>query len=118
MILGLLPLLSLLFITILVVDLRPEWEWRKGFLRASILTGVYAIMTLELLSLFESVNRITLIVVWALPVILVITILIKKHSSLAIIKLPHRVFLSSVESYTPRVVYSFDYRIRCTYRQN
>ena len=88
MILGLLPIFSLLSVTLLLTNLRPEWQWRRSFLRATIITGVYAILTLEVLSPFRLAHRLGLVSIWLLPIVISYVCLRKKHSSGQAIILP------------------------------
>jgi hypothetical protein len=81
MILGLLPLFSLLAVTLLLTNLHPEWQWRRSFLRATILTGVYAILTIEILSLIRLVHRLGLVLIWLLPIVISYVVLRKKLNS-------------------------------------
>ncbi|MGD8634680.1 MAG: glycosyltransferase family 39 protein [Anaerolineales bacterium] len=68
MIYNLLPLVSFAALCLLIANLRPRWGWRRVFLRSTLVVGVYAIVILELLSIFQRVGRATLIAAWLLPI--------------------------------------------------
>jgi hypothetical protein len=65
--LVILPLLAYLFGFLAVRTFSPLEDWRKGFLRAGILWGVYAVLGTELLSLFQGITTQNLSILWILP---------------------------------------------------
>lgn len=68
MIYSLLPVASFAALCILAANLRPSWGWRRVYLHSTIVLGVYAIASLEILSLFRWMNRGALITTWLLPI--------------------------------------------------
>jgi len=88
MILGFLPLLLLIAVTILIANVRSKWQWRTALLRAAILTGVYAIISLELLSLWEGATRLGVVLVWMTPLLVIIIFLAKQATTGEKIVLP------------------------------
>ena len=70
--LPLLPLLALGGITLIVANQRQEISWRQAFLRATILTNVFLVITTEILSLIRGITRIGIALTWLLPLILII----------------------------------------------
>jgi 4-amino-4-deoxy-L-arabinose transferase-like glycosyltransferase len=76
MLLGLLPFFSYISIVLITVSLRPSWGWIRSATRAGIAVGGYGIVTLEILSLLSAINRISLVLIWLLPTLLLIWALI------------------------------------------
>ena len=61
------PLLALLAITVTLANSRRSWGWRKSFLRAVVLCGVYMIFINETLGLIDGTTVIGLAVAWSIP---------------------------------------------------
>jgi len=64
-----LPVLFLGELTLVLTSLRPSWGWRRSFLRAALVTGSYAILASEALSLVGGVILPVLAAVWAVPLL-------------------------------------------------
>ena len=65
--LAILPFLTFIVVFSLVHSLSERTSIRQSFLRASVLWGVYAILSVELLSLGRMVTKIGLSIAWLLP---------------------------------------------------
>lgn len=52
---------------LLLGNLYPAWGWRRAFLRAAVLWGIWLVLVTELLSPFRAVTRMGLSVAWAIP---------------------------------------------------
>jgi hypothetical protein len=65
----LLPLLTYIGFFLILRNLAPEADWRKAILRAGMASGIYSTLTLEILSLFQGVNRVNLAIIWLIPLV-------------------------------------------------
>ena len=88
MLLGLLPAISLIALIFLVANLRPRWSWRKCITRSTILIGVFAIVSLEILSLFYAVTREALLLTWSALLALFIGSLVRQFRLKKTVRLP------------------------------
>jgi hypothetical protein len=88
----LLPAASFCCVAIYLVNQPRAMEIRKTFIRAAILTGVYAILSLEILSPFHLVTRISLILVWCIPLLAFFAWNVVTHRNGSHIALPKIVF--------------------------
>lgn len=68
MLLGLLPVLSFVTCVLTIASLAKGWGWKQIITRAVILTALYGVLTLELLSLFNAISRSSLMLIWLFPV--------------------------------------------------
>ncbi len=69
LLLILLPVAAFFCVFIYLSNHAPTEEVRSNLLRSGFLTAVYAILSLEILSPFHLVTRISLILVWLIPLI-------------------------------------------------
>lgn len=67
--LALLPLLTLLSLFLFLGQVRPSWGWRLSFLRSAILSGAYGVLSLEALSVIDTVTQAALTIAWSLPLL-------------------------------------------------
>jgi hypothetical protein len=67
--LVLLPPLTLFGFFLVLWNVEPDNDWRTGILRAGMATGLYATISLEILSLFQAVTRINLVILWLIPLL-------------------------------------------------
>ena len=56
----------------------PESNWRAAFLEASVASGVYQVLLLEILSLWGAVDQAFVAAAWAIPILILPPILLKK----------------------------------------
>ncbi len=67
MMLALLPLICFIELFLVLGNLRSKTNWSVSFLRAAIIWGSYAIIILEVLSLFLWISPLSLAIIWLLP---------------------------------------------------
>jgi hypothetical protein len=65
--LAFIPLLCFVELLLILGNLHTKGNWPHSFLRAAIIWGCYAIVTLEILSLFSWISTLSLSLVWLLP---------------------------------------------------
>ncbi len=67
MLLASIPLLCFICLLLVLGNVQTELDWRRTFLRTSLLWGGYAILILEPLSAFEMISPLYLALVWIIP---------------------------------------------------
>jgi len=93
--LSLLPIITYLTLLAFLLHRGQQREWRLTALRSALITGVYASLSLEILSIFHGINRWTLACVWAAPAVVLLFILVRSPHRLRIPKFD-RFLLSDV----------------------
>lgn len=69
MLLGVLPLVAASLLTLIMISVKPLWDWRLAFLRSAIISWSYMIVMTEFLSLFQLLGQSALTLIWALPIL-------------------------------------------------
>jgi hypothetical protein len=82
------PLLIYLVVLLAIYNFRPGEGFRKACLRSAVLTGTYAILVTELLTLFHAVTTTNLIIAWVVPAPLLSYTLLKRFRRGQRISLP------------------------------
>lgn len=67
--LALLPIITLCLLALLIGNRDSSPGWRLACLRAGLIVAGYAILSLEMLSLFQGISQISLGITWALPLL-------------------------------------------------
>jgi hypothetical protein len=78
--LALLPGLAFLAVWAGLLQWKPEWGWRRAFLRAALLSGAYLVLATEVLSLFSAVTQIGVALTWALPAVAIWTVVLWRRT--------------------------------------
>jgi hypothetical protein len=64
----LLPIVAFLCVSVTFITLKPMWDWRLSVLRAGVLLSIYMVLINEFLSLFQAITKISLAIIWILPI--------------------------------------------------
>lgn len=83
-----LPLLTAALLFVYVGNRWPRWRWGRVFIRSVILLGAYAVGTLELLSLFKAITRMSLMLTWLLPGVWFAAWIVRRYRSPGVLRLP------------------------------
>jgi hypothetical protein len=68
-VLGCLPLIAFGSSVVVIANRWPDWGWRRAFVRGLLGLGAYMVAGTELLSLVHVVTRLSLAMLWAIPII-------------------------------------------------
>ena len=88
MILAIIPLLCFVSLFLVLGNIQSEKDWRRIFLRSSIIWGTFAILSLELLSIFDSISPFFLSLIWLAPTSGLSLILYRINRESTRVKLP------------------------------
>jgi len=79
MMLSVLPFLSFAATLYLLRVRDNQLDFRLLTLRAALLTGIYAVISLELLSLVQGISQVGIAFVWGMSLLLVLILLVREH---------------------------------------
>jgi hypothetical protein len=83
-----LPMILVFLVCLFLFNFQITDSWRHSFLRSILLCGGYAILSLEVLSLFHAITQVNLFIIWGFPVIFISSVLIRRARSRGGLHLP------------------------------
>jgi hypothetical protein len=88
LLLGILPLVVLFALVFSLGNYYPDWSWRRTCLRAGVVWGSYLVLINELLSIWQTITPIGLVIAWSLPLLVMVVLFVVRAKGGQVIRIP------------------------------